>query len=84
MNKDDMQKEGLKKLDLVNITSHFKDEVRIVNGFLVIPYDIPKQCTATYFPEANALVPIKSTADLSNTPTSKTIIVTVKKQKKQA
>lgn len=82
MNKEDMAKEGLEKLDLVNIYSHFKDEVRIVSGFLVVPYDIPKQCTATYFPEANALVPIKSKADISNTPTSKTVIVTVKKVKK--
>ena len=81
MNEEDMKKAGFKKLDLVNITSHFKDEVRMVEGFLVIPYSIPKQCTATYFPETNALVPIKSTADISNTPTSKTIVITLKKNK---
>lgn len=81
MNEEDMKKAGLKKLDLVNITSHFKDEVRMIEGFLVIPYNIPKQCTATYFPEANALVPLKSTADVSNTPTSKTIIITLIKSK---
>lgn len=83
MNEEDMQKEGLKKLDMVNISSHFNDEVRIVKGFLAIPYDIPINCTATYFPEANALIPIKSKADLSNTPTSKAVIVTVKKSKNQ-
>ena len=82
MNKEDMKNNGLKKLDLVNISSHFKDEVRSVKGFLVIPYNIPKQCTATYFPEANALIPIKSKADISNTPTSKTVIITVKKSEK--
>ena len=34
----------------------------------------------SYFPEANLLVPLKSTAKWSNTPTSKTIIITIKKR----
>jgi molybdopterin-dependent oxidoreductase alpha subunit len=79
MNADDMLQQGLKKLDKVNLTSHFNGEERHALGFLVVPYNIPKQCTATYFPEANVLVPIKSKADISNTPTSKTVIITVKK-----
>lgn len=80
MNKEDMDKFGLKKLDLVDITSHFNDEKREAKGFLAIPYPIPKQCTATYFPEANVLVPIKSTAKISNTPTSKTVIISIQKR----
>ena len=80
MNADDMQNLGLQKLDLVDLTSHFKDEKREAKGFLAIPYDIPSQCTATYFPEANVLVPIKSKANLSNTPASKTVIITIKKR----
>ena len=80
MNADDMQSLGLQKLDLVDLTSHFKDEKREAKGFLAIPYDIPSQCTATYFPEANVLVPIKSKANLSNTPASKTVIITIKKR----
>ena len=80
MNADDMKKAGLQKLDLVDLTSHFKNEKREAKGFLAIPYSIPQQCTATYFPEANVLVPLKSTADISNTPASKTVIITVKKR----
>ena len=80
MHKDDIKLLGLKKLDLVDLTSHFNKEKREAKGFLVIPYDIPKQCTATYFPEANVLVPIKSTATISNTPASKTVIITISKQ----
>ena len=80
MNIDDMYSLGLKKLDLVDLTSHFNDEKREAKGFLAIPYSIPKQCTATYFPEANVLVPLKSTAKHSNTPTSKTIIITINKR----
>ena len=80
MNEDDMNSLHLKKLDLVDLTSHFNSEEREAKGFLVIPYSIPKQCTATYFPEANVLVPLKSKADVSNTPTSKTVIITIKKR----
>lgn len=80
MNPDDMKILGIKKLDLVDLTSHFNDEIREANGFLAIPYSIPKQCTATYFPEANVLVPLKSTATISNTPTSKAVIISIKKR----
>ena len=80
MNADDMRNLGLQKLDLVDLTSHFIGEKRKAKGFLAVPYDIPTQCTATYFPEANVLVPIKSKANLSNTPASKTVIITIKKR----
>ena len=80
MNEDDMNSLSLKKLDVVDLTSHFNNEVRKAEKFLVIPYDIPKQCTATYFPEANVLVPLNSKADISNTPTSKTVIITIQKR----
>ncbi|QNM85994.1 FdhF/YdeP family oxidoreductase [Polaribacter pectinis] len=80
MNKEDMNSLGLKKLDLVDLTSYFNNDKREARGFLAIPYNIPKQCTATYFPEANVLVSIKSKADISNTPASKTVIITIKKR----
>jgi len=80
MNSDDMKQRRLEKLDKVDLISHFKGKERIAKSFLVIPYDIPKQCTATYFPEANVLVPLQSKARISNTPTSKTVIITVHKQ----
>jgi len=79
INPNDMEKFGLKKMDKVNLISHFNDEKRIAEEFLIIPYSIPEQCVATYFPEANVLVPIKSTAKISNTPTSKTVIITIEK-----
>ena len=80
MNPEDMKKQGLSKLDKVDLTSHFKGEERKAIGFLVIPYNIPKQCTATYFPEANVLVPLKSKARISHTPASKTVIISIQKQ----
>ncbi|UAM96666.1 FdhF/YdeP family oxidoreductase [Polaribacter litorisediminis] len=80
MNAEDMKKLAIEKLDLVDLTSHFNGEKREARGFLAIPYNIPAQCTATYFPEANVLVPLKSTATISNTPTSKTVIISIKKR----
>lgn len=80
MNPIDMKSQGLEKLDLVDLISHFKGTERIAKGFLVVPYSIPKRCTATYFPEANVLVPIQSKARISNTPTSKTIVITIEKK----
>jgi molybdopterin-dependent oxidoreductase alpha subunit len=80
MHPDDMKSQGLKKLDLIDLVSHFKGEKREAKGFLAIPYNIPRQCVATYFPEANVLVPLRSVADISNTPTSKTIVISLHKR----
>ena len=79
MNADDMKAHGLKKLDQVDLISHFKGEQRVAKKFLVIPYSIPRHCTATYFPEANVLVPLNSVAHTSNTPASKTVVITLEK-----
>jgi hypothetical protein len=61
----------------VNITSHFDGQQRTVERFIAAPYDIPRGNTAAYFPEANPLVPLNSVADVSNTPTSKFVVVTI-------
>jgi anaerobic selenocysteine-containing dehydrogenase len=46
---------------------------------VVVQYPIPQGCAATYFPEANVLVPISSVADKSNTPASKSVVIKVEK-----
>ena len=79
MNEKDMRDRNIQNLDAVDILSHFKGQIRSVEKFLAVKYSIPESCCATYFPEANALVPIGSVADKSNTPTSKFIVVTIKK-----
>ena len=80
MNAADLRERGLKSQDVVDLTGHFQGEVRVAPKFIVVEYDIPRGCCATYFPEANVLVPLNSTADGSNTPTSKYVIVTVVKR----
>lgn len=69
---------GLEVGQSVDITSHWTDGERHVNGFVVVKYPIPIDCCATYFPEANPLVPLGSAAKRSGTPTSKCVIVSVR------
>ncbi|HYD85097.1 MAG TPA: FdhF/YdeP family oxidoreductase, partial [Opitutus sp.] len=78
MNEDDLRAAGFVQGQLVDITSHFEGEQRHVEQFMVAPYNIPRRCTAAYFPEANALVPNRSTADESNTPASKSVVITLR------
>jgi molybdopterin-dependent oxidoreductase alpha subunit len=79
MNEEDMREQGWRPGERFDITSHFQnsgeEEVRTAQCFLAVPYDIPRRCVATYFPEANVLVPIGSVALKSNTPTSKSVVV---------
>ncbi|CAN5762374.1 FdhF/YdeP family oxidoreductase [soil metagenome] len=77
LNPEDMKQRSIRPMAPVNITSHWKNEQRHANNFLAVPYDVPRGCAAAYFPEANVLVPIDSTAEESNTPTSKGIMITL-------
>ncbi len=81
MNPNDLKDHGWKAGDRLDITSHFqnngKEELRMAPRFVLVPYEIPRRCVATYFPEANVLVPIGSVALGSNTPTSKAVIVSL-------
>ncbi len=79
MNVEDMKKANLQMGDVVNLISHFQGEKRRADKFIVVPYSIPRQCVATYFPEANVLVPLKSKADRSHTPTSKSVVVSLER-----
>jgi molybdopterin-dependent oxidoreductase alpha subunit len=77
MNQEDLVERGLTQGEFVDITSHFKGETRFAPSFMVAPYPLPRGCAAAYYPETNVLVPIDSTADVSNCPTSKSIVITV-------
>ncbi len=79
MHPEDLAERGLKPVERVDITSHFKGETRTARLFLAIPYETPRGCAAAYYPEANVLVPIRSQAAGSGTPTSKSIVITVRR-----
>lgn len=80
MNPHDIEKQGLKDGDLVNIKSHATDNIkREVEGFRVISYDIKQGCCASYFPEATPLVSLNIHDPKSFTPSYKLIDITVQK-----
>ena len=79
MNESDMHLAGFKPCEKVDLFNYFGGIERVARLFVVVPYNIPKQNTATYFPETNVLVPLDSVAEKSNTPTSKMVVIKIKK-----
>ncbi|MFC4499134.1 MULTISPECIES: FdhF/YdeP family oxidoreductase [Streptomyces] len=60
----------------VDLVSEWRDNVeRRAPGFRVVVYPTARGCAAAYYPETNVLVPLDATADTSNTPASKSVVV---------
>lgn len=78
MNERDIETLGLRPGQIVDLTSHFEDRERHAHSFAVVRYPIPAGCAAAYFPEANPLVPLNSYAERSQTPTSKSIVISIR------
>jgi anaerobic selenocysteine-containing dehydrogenase len=75
VNTDDLRDHGLNPGDVVDLISVWSDGERRAPAFRTVEYPTPRGCAATYFPEANVLVPLDSTAETSNTPTSKSVVI---------
>jgi anaerobic selenocysteine-containing dehydrogenase len=80
VNREDIDELGLAEGAVVTITSSFRGVERRAESFVVVEYDVPRGNCATYFPEANGLVPIDSFADVSRTPTSKAVRVRLERE----
>ncbi|TXS03119.1 hypothetical protein EAO73_20625 [Streptomyces sp. col6] len=73
---DDATALGLPDGSYTDLVSEWKDGVeRRAPGFRVVHYPTARGCAAAYYPETNVLVPLDSTADTSNTPASKSVVV---------
>ncbi|MEU6661871.1 FdhF/YdeP family oxidoreductase [Streptomyces sp. NPDC046821] len=78
MNKDDMRERGISEFDPVDITSTAKDGThRNLNGYLAVPYDIPRGCAAGYMPEMNVLCALSDYSTQSGQPIMKHVKVTI-------
>ncbi len=75
MHPDDARAAGLTTGDLVDVYSEYADETRVVRGFRIVGYDVPRGCVGAYYPETNALIPIHAVAAGSNTPAYKSVVV---------
>jgi molybdopterin-dependent oxidoreductase alpha subunit len=79
MNAEDIRDGGFEAGERVDLFNYHEGVERVARQFVIVPYDIPRRCTATYYPETNVLVPIGSVAEKSNTPTSKLVIIKIRK-----
>ncbi|WP_026363156.1 FdhF/YdeP family oxidoreductase [Methylopila sp. M107] len=58
------------------IGAHDDGRTRIAEDFRIVAYDIPRGCVAGYYPELNAVVPFSKAGEGSDTPLSKSTLVT--------
>ncbi|MGK4585661.1 FdhF/YdeP family oxidoreductase [Kitasatospora sp. HPMI-4] len=72
---DDLRGYGLRDGDLVDLVSVYRDGERRARNFRAVAYPTPRGCAAAYYPEANVLVPLDSTAEVSNTPATKSVVI---------
>ncbi|WP_328633775.1 FdhF/YdeP family oxidoreductase [Streptomyces sp. NBC_00356] len=76
VNADDAKDLDLAEGSYVDLVSEWSDGVeRRAPGFRVVHYPTARGCAAAYYPETNVLVPLDATADTSNTPASKSVVV---------
>ncbi len=77
---DDLASLGAQSGDRVNVIGEYNDGVkRVAPDFRLVSYDIPRGSVAGYYPELNVLVPLGSAGDQSDTPTSKSVMVSFQK-----
>ncbi|MDP4002535.1 FdhF/YdeP family oxidoreductase [Methylobacterium sp. NEAU K] len=64
------------RVDIVGL--HADGVTRRAEDFRLVPFDMPRGALAGYYPELNVLVPLSTFGDKSDTPTSKSVLVTLK------
>lgn len=76
VNPADLDRLGIADGAAVDLVSEWPDGAeRRAPAFRAVSYPTAPGCAAAYFPETNVLVPLDSTAEISNTPTSKSVVV---------
>jgi molybdopterin-dependent oxidoreductase alpha subunit len=76
LNPEDAEAFGVAEGAYVDLVGEWKDGVeRRAPHFRVVLYPTTRGCAAAYYPETNVLVPLDSTAETSNTPTSKSVVI---------
>jgi formate dehydrogenase major subunit len=76
VNPADLDEIGAAAGDRVDIIGKHDDGIkRIAESFRVVPYDLPRGSAAGYYPELNVLVPLSTAGEQSDTPTSKSVLV---------
>jgi formate dehydrogenase major subunit len=84
VNPEDLAEIGAEAGDRVDIIGKHDDGVeRKAESFRVVPYDLPRGSVAGYYPELNVLVPLSTAGEQSDTPTSKSVLVSFRRTEQQ-
>ncbi|MFH8592039.1 FdhF/YdeP family oxidoreductase [Streptomyces rimosus] len=76
VNPEDARALGVADGSYTDLVSEWTDGTeRRAPGFRVVHYPTARGCAAAYYPETNVLVPLDHTADTSNTPASKSLVI---------
>lgn len=80
VNDEDIRELGFADGEVVDLVSEWRApdghiEERRAEAFRIVGYSTPRGNAAAYYPETNVLVPLDSVADVSGTPTSKSVVV---------
>ncbi len=81
----DIQALGFAEDEIVDLVSEWRApsgevEERRADAFRIVAYPTPRGNAAAYYPETNVLVPLDSVADVSGTPTSKSVIIRLERR----
>ncbi|MFK4837755.1 FdhF/YdeP family oxidoreductase [Microbacterium sp. ZW T2_14] len=85
VNARDIGQLGFAENDIVDLVSEWRSpegtlQERRAEEFRIVAYRTPRGNAAAYYPETNVLVPLDSVADVSGTPTSKSVVVRLERR----
>lgn len=85
VNPKDITALGFAEGEIVDLVSEWAGtdgvmQERRAEGFRLVSYRTPRGNAAAYYPETNVLVPLDSVADVSGTPTSKSVVVRLERR----
>jgi molybdopterin-dependent oxidoreductase alpha subunit len=80
LNQTEMHRRNLQDGDWVALETISDDRtIRVVEGFRIVPYQLPDGCCGAYYPEANPLVPLGLRDPQCNTPSYKAVPVRIRR-----
>jgi molybdopterin-dependent oxidoreductase alpha subunit len=85
VNAKDIALLGFAENEIVDLVSEWRGadgvlQERRADEFRIVAYRTPRGNAAAYYPETNVLVPLDSVADVSGTPTSKSVVIRLERR----
>ncbi|EDM81766.1 oxidoreductase alpha (molybdopterin) subunit [Plesiocystis pacifica SIR-1] len=73
----DLERLELEPYEQVDLRSDYAGRTRFTPRWILVPFDLPAGCCATYYPEGNVLVPLEARDPSTGAPASKRVRVRV-------